>query len=230
MENQIQSVDPQAKGTTKRRKPREKPLDLWWLRWLATVVPFVATALLIHNNGDMLYAWIPAAVFGGLLCIYFGHILLFRLQCGLFELLVMTAVLGLIEGLMLSTPGVTRIALWLSPLVLAWILYGAVVGLARARLLNATSTRASVLHMFAAWLGIAWMALAALSITMWSLSEQSTLVSPEMKAWCWPLFILAVIGLALDIWLGVKTSRRARAVLKSGLDSELNSAPLDAKP
>src|SRR5579862_4333433 len=164
-------------------KPREKPLDLWPLRWLITAMPFAVAGLFIYDNNYLTYAWMAGCIFGGALCLYFGHILLFRLQCGLFELMAMTIVLGLFEGLMLSTPGLTRIALWLSPLVLAWILYGAVVGLSRARLLDVTGTLATVAHLFAAWLGIAWMALAGLGAAMLILGDGSNLVSAEMRRW-----------------------------------------------
>lgn len=230
MDSQSEDAAPPAP-----RKAREKPLDIGWLRWVATAIPFAAVGVFVYNHDYLVYAWIAAAAFGTVLCFYFGHILLFRLQCGLFELLAMTAVLGLFEGLMLSTPGVTRIALWLSPLVLAWILYGAVIGLSRARLLEASSTLACMLHMMAAWLGIAWMALAGLAIGIWSMSEHSNMVSPEMRSWCWPLLILGAAGLALDVALGVKAMRRAKVVLTASAlaranDSALNGAAVDAKP
>ena len=193
---------------------RDKTLDAGWLRWLITFIA-ITTGVIVANFRELSWLILPAvAVFGVATCLYFGHLLLFRLQCGLLELLAITTAFGLIDGLLLSTPGAMRLGLYLSPVVAAWILYGAVSGLVRARLLNENGPRARMAHMVVALFGSSALALFVLGIAIILSSRAPALSMGDYQAWGWPLAVIGFIGFFLDIGLNVKTQRRAKALSK----------------
>jgi len=72
---------------TANDKPiRPRVLDFWWLRWAITLLPFAAAAAVFFKNELIEYYGVGIAAFGTMVCLYFAHVLIFRLQCRLGEL------------------------------------------------------------------------------------------------------------------------------------------------
>ncbi len=189
-----------------------------------TLIPCLFTPQLISVGLNFV------ALLGVALCIYFGHLLLLRLQCSLLELLAITTTFGLIDGLVLSTPGALKLGLFLSPTLAAWILYAAVSGIVTATLSGANGTGARLLHIFAAMLSVSAFALLGLGAAILIASESEKYGMSTYRIWAWPLIAAGVIGFGLNIRLGIKTKKHAQALLKPTPESVLNSPVLDAKP
>lgn len=193
-------------------------LDRLWLRWCVTAFALGAIFYFLLDKRYLTYMKHAYAIFGVLLCLYFAQMLLFRLQCGLLEFLVMSIAFGLFEGLLLTTPGITEIALYLSPLVGGWILYGAVSGIVRAELMalpGEPSRRARLLQMAGAWLGIAAPAMLLLGGVIRILAWKEFMLIPELLTWSWVLLVFGLAGLVGDLWIGQRVMRLAKKLVKT---------------
>jgi len=187
--------------------------DWRWLRALITLCAFVTVGACCLRD----YHWLilpGIGAVGAMLCLYFGHLLFFRLQCSLMELMALTMVFGLIDGLVLSTPGALKMGLYLSPAVAAWILHAAVSGIVTATLCGASGIRARLLFIGAAWLGGASLGLIGLSTAVIGMSHDERLGMSGYLPWAWPMAVAGLIGMVLNIRLGMKTRRCAKAILK----------------
>lgn len=208
---------------------RDIKFDMRWLRLTASVLVIATAATLFIQQ--LYWLCLPAvAALGVALCIYFGHLLLLRLQCSLLELLAITTTFGLIDGLVLSTPGALKLGLFLSPTIAAWILYAAVSGIVAATLSGSTGTGARLLHIFAATLSVAAFAFLGLGVAILIAADSEKFGMSTYSVWAWPLIVAGVIGFGLNIRLGIKTKKRAKELLKPAPESVLNSPVLDAKP
>ncbi len=203
-------------------------MDLRSLRWAITVCALLTAANVFRSYEPALWvAAVANTAFGVLLCFYFGHILLRRLQCSLLEFMVIGAVLFNVEGLLLTSPGFMAFgwlwASWLGLVAAAWVLAGAVNGLAASQILSVTGSAPRLGLLAAHWAGAAAPALlltgGALCLAKpHGLFEDSyavrALVAPRMTEWGLPLLIVGATGLFLRFWLGIKVRRLARAKLK----------------
>ena len=204
-------------------------LDLRWLRWLITICVLLSAANISRSNDvALLIAAVANTAVGVLLCLYFGHLLLRRLQCSLLELLVIVAVLVNLEGLLLTSPGFMAFGwAWsscLAAVAAGWILYGAVNSLAAARILGVTGSAQRVGLLAAHWLGAAAPALILLGALLVFAEPHGVygdsqawraMIAPRMAAWGAPLLAAGVAGWLVCGWLDVKIGRAARAQLKS---------------
>jgi hypothetical protein len=210
------------KQRLRERKRAAAGFDLGFLRWLLCLSAILTPANLVDGVDCVrVAAGINNVVFGVLLCVYFGHILLRRLQCSLLEFSLLIVVLGNALGLLLTTPGVYYLGwTWITALlsvVTGWVLFGAVGGLTQARLLNATRPLSKVGFMLSGWLTTAAPALviggAALWLSRWGDAQISAFVSPNMSTWGIPLLLAGIVGAGLYFWLARKAGLAARAIL-----------------
>jgi hypothetical protein len=199
--------------------------DLTWGRHALTLVSVTTTVNAVGwmKPGLALAATIADVVFGFLLTAYFAHLLFRRLQCSLLEWCLIIAVLGNAMGLILTTPGLERLSATggaLGLLVSGWVLYGAVVGLAQAKLLGLRHALARLGVLILAWLRIASPALlAGGAVLVWGSrwGVDSRWVSAGMHAWGAPLLAFGLVGLVLGGALEWKAARAAREVLRAKL-------------
>jgi len=129
---------------------------------------------------------------------------------------VITALIGSIAGLMLSTPGMLRMALYFTPVVAAWILYGAVAGLSRASLAGKSRQSTAILQMLGAWIGLAGPALIGVGVALSILYHQSSMITEDMLAWSRPLIIAGLAAMLIELWIGIKALRIAWTLNKAG--------------
>lgn len=193
-------------------------LDSARLRWLVTlaVVPWVI-GLGYVSSGPLGAGWnLLAPVLGVALSLYFGHLLLFRMQCSLLEWLVGSILLASMEGLLLSTPGVLAnvgFVLLLAPMLCAWILFAMIRALVTARILNVEATWQRALWIiFHAALLLAPGALIA-GVGIYLGGDIPHLSGSEFTPFGLPLMVLGGVGLAVNSLVVWKTKRAARAAL-----------------
>jgi len=207
----------------RRRRAERKRLayasarfDLRWARWLLTLsVPLTAANFLRSHPALDWTAAVGTGVFAVLLCLYFGWLLFGRLQCSLLELLVLVGFLGHVEGLVLTTPRLASMSpgSWaLAPLLAGWVLYGAVVTLAQARILALERPVPRLLLLAANWLVLATPALIVAGVLLRCGGQFEAMVSPDMAAWSTPLLAAGGVGCVLFVWLSVTTRRSAREI------------------
>lgn len=203
----------------RNRREAARGYDLAWVRWLLTLL---IVALSIYSavqwNGMDWVAVVLGAAFALLLVVYFGHLFIRRLQCSILECTLLVSVMGTLLGLLLSLPGFARMPLvvWpLSLLLCGWLLYGAVVGLVQARLLEIERGWKRAGLFLAAWLGVAAPALLAGAVLLLICRDamQGALVSERMAGWIIPLFVVGGVGFLLGLLLDWRAGRVARAVL-----------------
>ena len=193
--------------------PRVQPFDLRWLRWLVTL----AAILCGLSIGYFLFApWLlfpTVAALGTILCVYFGHLLLFRLQCSLLVLLSATIFYGLIDGLILSTPGALKLGLYFSPMIAAWVLYGMVCGLVQARLLGLSSDKSVLLHIAAAWLGNASLAMLSVGTAILFAASNPRMGMSSYAIYGVPLAVIGAVAFIVDVCYSAKMRKRAKTIL-----------------
>jgi hypothetical protein len=206
---------------------RINAFDVRWLRWAATFTAGVC-GFSIAFFGQFPWLLLPSiAALGIVLCLYFGHLLFFRLQCSLLELLATTTFFGLVDGLILSTPGALKLGLYFSPMVAAWVLYGTAAGLVQTRLLGPLSERKALLHIAAAWLGNASLALLCVGVAILFAASNPRLGMQSYTVWSTPLVIVGTLGFIVDLWSAVKIRQRAKSLLAPAVPA-LNSPAIDA--
>jgi hypothetical protein len=219
-------------STAERRAQRKRlsalanSFDLRWARWLVTLTaPLPAAHLLLQtqslqsSHALALVAGVGTGAFGVMLCLYFAWLLFRRLQYSLLELLVLVAFLGNLEGLLLTMPRFVSLAsgTWaLVPLSAAWILYGAVMTLTQARILEVEKLGPRVLLLLANWWILAAPALIVLGGVLCFGGNLDGMVSRGMAAWGAPLLAIGAAGCILYVWLSGKTRRAARGILGLG--------------
>jgi len=151
-----------------------------------------------------------------LIAIYFGHILFFRLQCSLLEFCVIIAALGNLEGLLLTTPGIFSVGrdwvIVLAPLGVAWLFYGAVIGLVQAELCDRRGTFARLFHIAAGWLSTGAPALLALGAILWFGRNEKRVITPNLAVWAIPMLVAGALGIVLRFWIGRAASRAAKEI------------------
>jgi len=216
---------PEYRVMLRERHALRRGYDLVWGR---RALNLATAATVVNAVGWMgprlgLAASIANVVFGALLTAYFAHLLFRRLQCSLLEWCLITAVLGNAEGLVLTTPGLEALSATgaaLGLLVSGWVFYGAVLGLAQAKLLGLRHALARLAALILAWLRIASPALLAAGIVLiwgsrWGVD--SRWISSGMRAWGAPLLAFGLVGLVLGGALEWKAGRAAREVLRARL-------------
>ena len=202
-----------------RRRREAQGFDLAWARWTITALTLGLAPVVIAVPAGVVWpeALVTAAL-GALICAYFGHILVRRLQCSLLEGVVLVAMLGNAAGLIVTMPGMARalhVSLPFVVLMSAWGLYAAVVALAQARLMDVNGYVARCLFLALGWLASASPVMLALAAALWFGKdyEQGMLVSERMAGWVVPLLALGVLGLAARLVLGRMAIRAARRIL-----------------
>lgn len=194
-------------------------LDRRWTRWLVSLFALAAPAVFVSLNEPLIWAGIVGANgFAILLCLYFGAILLRRLQCSLLELCVVIGALGNVEGILLTTPGMLRFgpAMWaLAPLAAAWILGGAVKAAVQARILGEVDPLPRVALLLLNWFTLAAPALLlAGTLLHYGRLLNDAVVSANMAAWAPLLIPIGAAGTLLSLIWEIKISRAARLVLR----------------
>ncbi|HEY3324775.1 MAG TPA: hypothetical protein VGP72_30260 [Planctomycetota bacterium] len=197
--------------------------DQGWVRRLNTVLAALVVLGMVAGTLPFAPAWMQArfdiiALFCGVeLCVYFGRLLFQRMQCSLLEWCVIIAFLGNIEGMLLTTAGFHALGIlgWaMALLVLGWVLYGTVKGLAQAAVLQIEEPGRRVWLLAANWYTLAApaMLLAGLGLH-YGRKARMGLVGPKLESWAVPLLVAGALGLALRIVLGLKAARAAREIL-----------------
>jgi hypothetical protein len=221
------------------------------MRWLSTsvsllVVPvflaFVPGAYDVAVSG-LSMPQIPPAVlnvlavigtviqllFGAVLTAYFCFLLTRRLQCGLLEWCAIVVLLGNLEGLVLTTPGVLSspaFAALTGLIVAAFVFYGAVVGLIEIRLLGVSHPLARVGVLIAAWwrLAVVPLILGGCFLAFEEyLPSRGNLVGPKLAAWGLPFVVAGIAGLLESIAIRYRARRACWLVLNSWLAQTVKS-------
>lgn len=220
---------PRRAWTNRRLRRRSwsmaaRGFDLGWLRWLLSFCMLVALTEFFPLHPVLIWTALAAnAAFGLLLSLYLGHLLFRRLQCSLLEWSMLILVLGNGVGLLFSS--FTGMPLWLSlvPLIVAWALYGAVLGLVQAEILGLKRSHARVCLMLAGWLSSASPAFLIVGACLWYSQDQKNLVSAHMALWIMPLLGTGLSGFIADIYLTYKSRRAARAMVDEPATSPTGS-------
>jgi MFS family permease len=213
----------------KRRRAASQGFELGWLSWTGSALfllaftnfaPWPPQWSVVNTVGNL--------ALGALIAAYFGHLFLRRLQCSLLEWILLIAVLGNAEGLVLATPGLWRLpllAFTLAAFMAGWVFYGAVLGLVQARLLGVKSVPARLGLLIAAWWSLASPALLLCGslLALWG----QGLAGPRGALWGWPILALGVLGAVLGLWLMRRSAKAARAVLGERAN---NREPLRKSP
>ena len=201
----------------RERKLAASGLDLRWARFLITFLILGISLAFVPNPTVAESGEIVTIVAGVLMCVYFAHMLLFRLQLSLLEACVLIALIGNFEGLLLTMPGIRSVGFfWMGlmiPMIAAWVLYGAVKGIIQAELLQVSSPLKRAWFIISGVITIAAPALILCGGAFWLAREQSMLISANMRAWSVPLIVFGCIGLALRVRMGLLARRAARAAL-----------------
>jgi hypothetical protein len=186
---------------------------------LATLLPLSMLALSIPNT--TVQEIIPWLLMIGALttAAYFGHILLFRLQCSLLEFCLIIAALGNLEGMLLTTPGIFSIGrewvMVLAPLGVAWLFYGAVIGLMQAELCGRRGAFMRLFHIVSGWLNTGALAMLGMGTALWLYRHDTKMLTRNVSAWAIPLMVLGALGLVLRFWLGRSARRAAKELVFS---------------
>jgi hypothetical protein len=200
-------------------------LDLAWLRWPLTLCALLMAANIFYFQPVAQWiALVANCAFGTLLCLYFGHLLLRRLQCSLLEFMVIVTLLFNLEGLLLTSRGLLSMGpLWTSgtaALAAGWVLYGAVSALISARLLRVSKSTHRLGLLVASWLGSAAPAIALMGLLL-AFGRKAGLsggridrlmrsvIAPRMESLGVALLVLGVAGILLHCYLSVVLSRAA---------------------
>jgi hypothetical protein len=173
---------------------------------LPQITPALSNALAVTGT-------IAALLLGAGWSVYFGHLLARRLQCGLLEWCAIVVLLGNLEGLVLTTPGVMSVpvfAVLLGLIVSALVFYGAALGLAEIRLLGVAHPLARV-----GVLGAAWWRLISIPLILGGcflafeeyLPSRGNLVGPRLALWGLPLVLAGVTGLLASLFIRYRTRR-----------------------
>lgn len=188
--------------------------DLRWVIWTAVLLAGSCGLWAAPNvTVQTVVTWtlVTSAL---LMALYFGHILFFRLQCSLLEFCVIIAALGNLEGMLLTTPGIFSVGrdwvMVLAPLGVAWLFYGAVIGLVQAELSGRRSAPARLFHIVAGWLSTGSLAMLGLGAILWFGRHETRLITKNLSVWGLPLLIAGAIGLALGFRYGRAAKRAAK--------------------
>lgn len=208
---------PQFREIFRARQQLQRRYDLRWARWLVTLASVVATFafLWMLRNGALERTFLATSlVAGALMLLYFGHLLLMRLQCSLLEWCLIIVLLGNLEGLIFSTAGILRhpvVASGLGVAVAVWVLYGAALGLVRSTLCGASGAWPRVGLLLGAWLELAAPALVWWGGMLWWFGEDP--LGPYLGRWGLRLAILGILGVGIGLWLQRRTISVARRVV-----------------
>lgn len=203
--------------TNRSIRAKRTGFDMGKLRWAVTLaLVFTAANLFI------LTPWLQAvgsaanvAVATGL-GLYFGHLLFRRLQCSLAEWLVIVIAMGSAFGIMVATPGVGivwEVSIWLAPLIVAWIFYGAVLGLVHAELLGLSGIPARSMLIAAGWITSVSPACMALACAIRFGSIWPGFLGGRLLDWSMPLGIFGALGMIGGYALRRRVARAAREIL-----------------
>ena len=208
-----------------RRKSRAlaaQGFDLKLLRF-----PVILTALLAallpfdFHSVVTIAATIAFPLFALLVCVYFGHILMARLQCSLLEFGLLIVIFGNAAGIVLTSSGVAALGwnwtLTLALVLTAWILYGAVRGMTQARLLGVSAGPLRVLLMLAGWFTTAAPPMLflgfALTLPAYYDASFAHTIGRNLARWGIPLVAAGLLGIAIGIAIHWKVRRAARRIL-----------------
>jgi len=196
-----------------------EPLDSPWMRRLSTFAVIPSAVGLILRGRDEIWSYV-AALFGIVVCAYFVHLLLLRLQCSLFELLASSVLLASVVGLTISTHGVLQspsLILLLLPMLVAWILYATIRAVVTAELLKVkrADIRTAWILVNAALLLSPALLLAGLLIFFGGYFK--ALSGSEFTPYGMPLAVLGVVGIALDCYVRSKVKRAARVAVAGAM-------------
>jgi hypothetical protein len=197
--------------------------DPRWLSWLVTILA-VVTGVFYWNE---FVGSIVCAGFALLMCLYFLLILFRRFQCSLLEFLVVSIVLGNVEGLLLTTPGFYSLGwfwgLCIAGIAAAWILSGAASSIAAARILNVQHSAQRVILLVVHW----WIAAVPALVVLGSVlafgrtyigkewGAINIYIVPQMVSWGYIFLGCGVVGMIVRFFL----CRRIRRVIASRVNT-----------
>lgn len=195
-------------------------LDSLWLRWpvvlMLMLFPFSLLALSLVS-WPVLIVW-PA--FFAALIAYSAHLLFRRLQCSLLEWCLVIFVLGNLEALFLTTPGILSSAMLcglLSPVIAVGVFYGALRGLAQAQLMGITRPTPRILLLCANWYTLSAPAMVLLVAAYAFGPDEFQVIGQIMSNWIVPLLVFGVAGLVLRWVLAHKSNQCAKNILRPRL-------------
>ena len=209
----------------RRRARREASRD-FDSRWVgrALLLPVIASQFVWFPVANAVSAalLLATALCGALICAYYAHLLLARLQCSLLEFLVLIAGLGSWLGMLLASPALYALGThWVVILTLlggGWVLHGAVLGVAQARLLGVESPAARACHILLGWItsGSRGVLLLGLSLSLIRLADRRSfaeMLGQRLATWGTALFIAGIAGILLSFVVNFKTRRAAQKIL-----------------
>ncbi len=197
--------------------------DLKLLRFPVMITALLSALLPFDFHPAVNIAAIVAfPILGLLVCLYFGHILMRRLQCSLLEFGVLIVVFGNAAGLVLTSSGTIALSWnWLLTICLvltAWIVYGAVRGMSQARLLGVGVGPGRIVMMLLGWLTTAAPAFLILGLFLllpdYLDRSFARVIGGGLTRWGLPVVIAGLFGVGAGIVLHLKTKRAARKILR----------------
>ncbi|GMV79949.1 MAG: hypothetical protein AMXMBFR7_11330 [Planctomycetota bacterium] len=203
--------------TNRSLRAKRAGFDIGMLRWAVSLaLVFTAANLFILTPWLQIVGSAANVAVAAGLGMYFGHLLFRRLQCSLAEWLVIVIALGSAFGIMVATPGVGivwEVSIWLAPLIVAWIFYGAVLGLVHAELLGRTSMLARSTLIAAGWITTVSPACMALALAIHLGSNWPGFVGGRLLDWSVPLGLFGALGMIGGYALRRRVVRAAREIL-----------------
>jgi hypothetical protein len=206
------------------------PWDLRWLRYTLSALTLAALSVNAINLSDMplpayfpWVAWELNILFGVLLMMYGGHLLIYRLQCSLLDLVVIVAFAGNILGIFLTVPGLRSLILQLMPAALGWVLLGAAEGIVYARILDCRSQFRRVLLFLVAWGQFLASPFLLLSWFLFTLKDNgySRWFGADFLSYRYPFLVTGIAIFALA-WI---VHGRIRAAIRLKCKTDLRTLP-----
>lgn len=218
---------------------RASKLDLSLLRWTLTGAALALGGCAFLGGNDTWIVPYACIVFGLAMTAYYGHILIWRLQCSLLDLIVSTAFLGNAVGMLLVTLGAVGAAwaAWATlPLLTGWTAMGAVHGIIYARLIGTTSPLVRASLLLFAWLQYLAPPFLIIGCTLEILGRNSVMeksLGRQVMSYSLPLLIAGAVLLVVVVFAHWKLSRKARQIVKAAQPQAVEepslSSPLAAE-
>jgi len=190
------------------------PIESGYVRWPLTLLTLAIGFLVVTDQQTACV--VVACIFFAAMSLHFLLLLFRTLHFTLLELFAAAMLIGTVNGLLLSMPGIFAtplIAALLALSVTAWVFYGVVHGLVCARLLGISHSRGRMNCIAIAWFSSAAPAFLISAVLLLTYSAQPFLVTESMKSLAAPFFATGALGILLKIALIRKVNRKLASLI-----------------